>query len=57
MNSMQPLVFVHVGKCGGKTIKTLLINNTIKHTSIHINKCKFNPNNRYLIVLRNPIPY
>ena len=52
---MDNLVFIHIGKCGGDTVRKELKSYNIKFSSIHIKKCKYKPNKNYIIVIRNPI--
>ena len=47
--------FIHIGKCGGSTIRQVLKQNSINHNSIHCEKAIYNPNSKYLIALRNPV--
>jgi len=49
------ITLVHIGKCGGESIKTILKNLNITFETIHIKECIFNSNKKYLIMLRNPI--
>lgn len=51
----KSIVLVHIGKCGGTTVHNLLMEKKIKHRTIHIKKCRFNNNEQYIILLRNPI--
>lgn len=46
---------IHIGKCGGTTVSSILNANNIVHENIHITKPIFNVNDKYLIVIRNPI--
>jgi hypothetical protein len=46
---------IHIGKCGGSTVSCILNKFGIKHENIHIVKCTFDDNYKYLIVIRNPI--
>jgi len=46
---------IHIGKCGGSTVISMLKQNKIKYNKIHITKPIFNNHDKYLIVLRNPI--
>jgi hypothetical protein len=46
---------IHIGKCGGSTVAKMLQKNNIKYKEIHISKPIFNKNDKYLIVIRNPI--
>lgn len=47
--------FVHIGKCGGSSIKKILSENNLKYNHIHVQKPRYNKNYKYLIVIRNPI--
>jgi hypothetical protein len=49
------LIIIHIGKCGGSVIYNTLVKNNIQHTHIHIRKVVFKKNNKYVILLRNPI--
>ena len=54
------IVLIHVGKCGGATIRTTLHNNnskyySIKFYSIHTEVIKLKKNTKYVILLRNPV--
>lgn len=49
---------IHIGKCGGSTVRESLIRNEIKFKKIHVRKDtppKFSCQKKYLIVIRNPI--
>ena len=46
---------IHIGKCGGTTIHTILNKYKYKIIHKHIEPVKFNPNRKYIILLRNPI--
>ena len=52
---MDDLVVIHIGKCGGSTVLSELISNNIEHTNIHIQEAIYQPNKKYVIVLRNPV--
>lgn len=52
---MENLVVIHIGKCGGKTVKIELNVHKIKHSKIHIREANYQPNTNYVIVIRNPI--
>lgn len=44
-------IFIHIGKCGGSTLRTV-----IKHKyEIHLQRVKFSNDDKYFISLRNPI--
>ena len=47
--------FIHIGKSGGSTISALLKENNFNFNRIHIRRVKYNPDKKYLIVLRNPV--
>ena len=49
------LKVIHIGKCGGSTVISLLKKNNIEFENIHITKPVFNENDKYLIIIRNPI--
>ena len=53
--NLNNLVIIHVGKCGGSTVCNELTSNYIRYTGIHIRKPIYDPNNKYVIVIRNPI--
>lgn len=48
---MEKQIFIHIGKCGGSTVRTSISN----YVEIHLNKVKFSEKHNYIIVLRNPI--
>ena len=53
---MNNLVIIHVGKCGGSTVRDELKSKNVKFTCSHVNdKIKYEPNKNYIIVIRNPI--
>ena len=49
------LVIVHIGKCGGSTVRHELHVNNIRFSSRHVEKVTYNPNDKYIICIRNPI--
>ena len=49
------LKLIHIGKCGGTTVDSILAQNNIRHENIHVKKPVFNSNDKYLIIIRNPI--
>ena len=49
------LVIIHIGKCSGSTVISELKYNNIKHKELHISQVKYDPNCKYVIVIRNPI--
>ena len=46
---------IHIGKCGGSTVSTVLSNNKIKYKLYHVESVTCNPTLKYVIVIRNPI--
>ena len=46
---------IHIGKCGGGYVQNILKNNNFNIRVIHIEKAIFNKNEKYIILLRNPI--
>lgn len=55
MDTKDTIHVIHIGKCGGMTVRNVLQNNNIKQHKIHIEKPIFNKKNKYVIVIRNPI--
>lgn len=49
------LVIVHIGKCGGSTVKNELDFKKIPHIHLHMYKAIYKPQNSYIIIIRNPI--
>lgn len=49
------IIVIHIGKCGGSTVRSELINNEFKFSERHIRKIRFQKNKKYVIVIRNPI--
>ena len=49
------LVLVHIGKCGGSTVRSEMSKTNLNFEVVHINKVNYDPNKKYLIVIRNPI--
>ena len=47
--------FIHIGKSGGSTISSLLKENNFNFNRTHIRRVRYNPDIKYLIVLRNPV--
>ena len=52
---MDNLVIIHVGKCGGSTVRCELKSKNIKFSEIHIREAIYKPKNNYVIIIRNPI--
>ncbi len=48
-------VLIHIGKCGGSTIREEFKIHGIKFIEKHLTPVKFNPSFEYIIVIRNPI--
>jgi hypothetical protein len=55
INKNTKFTLIHIGKCGGFTVETVLKNNNYDFDSVHIQKCTFDSNKKYVIVIRNPI--
>lgn len=68
MKKNEIFTFIHIGKCGGSTVRTYLKKNKFKFNKIHtkkfksyngdnikINEVKFSKDYKYLITIRNPI--
>ena len=49
-----PVRLIHIGKCGGMTVSSLLILRGIKHKAIHLRKPIFDRTHKYIILIRNP---
>lgn len=49
------LVVIHIGKCGGSTVKKELQNRKIIFEAEHFTPVEFQEDKRYVIVIRNPI--
>lgn len=47
--------FIKIGKCGGSTIKQALEDNDINFDFFHVRVPKYNPAEKYLISIRNPV--
>jgi len=54
MNNID-YVLIHIGKCGGNTIHRILKNLKYKIKKKNIQPVNFNPNRKYIILIRNPI--
>ena len=52
---MNNLVIIHIGICGGSTVRSELRSKNIKFSEIHIREAIYKPKNKYVIVIRNPI--
>jgi len=52
---MDKLVVIHIGKCGGSTVKDELKLHNIKYSEVHVKKAIYEPDKKYIIVIRNPI--
>jgi hypothetical protein len=46
---------IHIGKCAGGSVRKELKKHNIKYKETHIDKHNFDPNEQYIILLRNPI--
>ena len=49
------ITFIHVGKCGGTTLRSLFATNKIRYNHIHCRPCKYQKNDKYLLAIRNPV--
>ena len=56
-NKLDKFIFIHVGKCGGTTIRETLENNGIEFKRVHVGQgpVEYNTKKKYLIALRNPV--
>jgi len=52
---MNNFEFIHIGKCGGSTVSQILRSLKVSHNILHIQPVNFDPNKKYVILLRNPI--
>jgi len=48
---MEKTVFIHIGKCGGSTVRMVIPH----HEEVHLRPVIFSKNDNYFIVIRNPI--
>ena len=46
---------IHIGKCGGSTVSSLLDAHRLRFQRTHMTRVPFNPAKQYVIVIRNPI--
>ena len=51
----EPFTIIHIGKCGGSSVSTILNKHNIQRHKIHVAKPNFHSNRKYVIVIRNPI--
>jgi hypothetical protein len=49
------LCFIHIGKTGGTSVRSMCANANVKLTSYHGEKIPWNPSEKYIIWIRNPI--
>jgi len=54
-NNQSKLCFVHIGKTGGTSIRSMCGQSNIKLKSYHCEKIPWNPSEKYIIWIRNPI--
>lgn len=60
-NYKSKLIFVHIGKCGGRTLANSLRQSAVVTTKfsridrVHVRKPVYEPDSCYLFVLRNPV--
>ena len=46
---------IHIGKCGGGNLRKMVKHNPEKYNIIHLKQIKFNPNKKYIVLIRDPI--
>lgn len=51
----QNIHLIHIGKCGGSSIRTELTKKNINFVCFHTQKVKYDKNASYIIIIRNPI--
>jgi len=49
------LTLIHIGKCGGSSLRTELYKKNIKFNCFHTQKVAYDKNANYVIIIRNPI--
>tara|TARA_B100001939_G_C16945327_1_gene620059 strand:+ start:4165 stop:4854 length:690 start_codon:yes stop_codon:yes gene_type:complete len=49
------LILIHIGKCGGSSVRKDLENAGISFYYVHVNTVKYDPSKKYIFLLRNPI--
>jgi hypothetical protein len=52
---MNNIEVIHIGKCGGSTVRSELQQKKIKFSQTHLREAKYNKDKNYIIVIRNPI--
>jgi len=52
---MNEYVMIHIGKCGGNTVRSILTKYKYSIIHKHIHSVNFNPIRKYIILIRNPI--
>jgi hypothetical protein len=48
-------VLIHIGKCGGTTVRAELNKKEVRFKEKHLCQVRFNPSKQYIIVIRNPV--
>ncbi len=51
----KEFILIHIGKCGGSTVVEELDIYGIKYINKHVCKIEYEPEKRYIIIIRNPI--
>ena len=52
---MDKFILIHIGKSGGTSVRNILCEKQYKFSIKHLGWVRFNPSEKYIIVLRNPI--
>ena len=57
MESNLPYDFIHVGKCGGSSLGSILSKNNIRFKTVHVpdSKPQYSPKKIYIVAYRDPI--
>ncbi len=48
-------ILIHIGKCGGSTVRSELAKGGFKYVKKHVQRIDFDQHKKYIIVIRNPI--
>lgn len=54
-NTLNHFDLIHIGKCGGSTVKRQLLLNNVSFNHVHIKKPIYGSKKKYIIIIRNPI--
>ena len=55
LNTSNNFDLIHIGKCGGSTIKRQLLINNVPFNHVHIKKPIYGSKKKYIIIIRNPV--